>query len=119
MPEYVGLLTHNQDLDEIVRRLLAPWNICWVDDVNWFPALAQGPLPGRAVVDWFECSRRERQFLMAWERQGRIGLIDISGAMAPGPCRTVFVPPFSWKKFAAAVSAADRGSAVSRRTRGR
>lgn len=119
MPEYVGLLTHNQDLDEIVRRLLAPCNISCVDDVSWFPALAQGPLPGRAIVDWFECGLQERQFLKAWERQGRISLIDISGAMVPGPCRTVFVPPFSWKKFAAAVSAADRGRAVSSRIPGR
>ncbi|AUW93502.1 hypothetical protein [Sulfobacillus sp. hq2] len=108
MVESIGILTHNQDMDEILRRVLAPYRIVCVNDLRGLLALKDPEGTGRVIVDWLQCSAPERQMLRRWEQNHQVVLIDISGSLLPNKRRIVFMPPFSWKGFIRALTATDQ-----------
>ncbi len=94
----VNTILRHGELEEIVRILLRPYQIRTLP----FEALS-GKNHGNTckcfVVDWLQCTPRERLTILKLERMTQVTVIDLSGTLRRGVTRRVFSPPFVWRSM--------------------
>ncbi|OLZ08562.1 hypothetical protein [Sulfobacillus thermosulfidooxidans] len=102
MTNTVGTLLRHAELEEIVRLLFESYSVRCVTIEPIAASTATYPVTC-LIIDWLQCTSRERQQILRWEHSTSRMVVDLSGMMARSPSRRIFKPPFAWRAVVEAV----------------
>ncbi len=90
----VGTILRHDELEEIVRLLLKPYQI---RTLSFKEATREQQNALRClIVDWLQCTPSERRMIIGWEQMAGFPVMDLSGTLRSESARRIFLPPFSW-----------------------
>ena len=96
MEYVVGTVLRNSELEEIVRLLLKPYQIRTLT-ITELAREDKNKIIRCLIIDWLQCTPRERRMILRGEQMATLMIIDLSGTLHRGLARRIFRAPFSWQ----------------------